>query len=305
MARRAKFPRIDVMPSKDANDEVRIRWLKQDYWLPHKSAEQILKKLQELLDDPAVIRMPNLAIVGKPFIGKTALLKKFASDNNPQIDPTSVSTDIPVLIIDAPPTPSESRLYSALLVKLGMTGPTREPVDKKLPRLHACLEDLNVRMIILDEFNRSIRYRGGAQDSLMSAIRDIGNALEINFVLAGTESMLGLLVGDDQSSSRFPSMFMKTWNVDKESAEMLLEIGKLLPLQGKVNIHGDKAVTNIVTFSEGILGEMIDIVRRLAIDAITDKSESITFTKITRKNLRRLGYIQPSRRSNREEILSE
>ena len=304
MARRALSPRLEQMPSKDADDDVRIRWLKQDYWLGYETSKHIREALKDLLEYPEVTRMPNLSIIGKPHSGKTALLKKFVSENTPAVDPSKFSTDSPILMIDAPPSPSETRLYSALLSKLGMSGPATERVESKQERLSSLLDDLNVRMIIIDEFNRSLKGGGTGLGALMSAIRDIGNTHKITFVLAGTEDVHSLLATDQQQASRFPPMFTRRWVDDMETRRLLRSITDLLPLRGPVNLIGDKSVNNLLTFSEGILGEIIDIVRKLAIDAIKGppKStglppEAIGVAHITKSNLRRLGHVRPSIRA--------
>lgn len=304
MARRALHPRLKKMPSKDADDETRIRWLKQDYWLGYETSVHIRDALKDLLDYPEVTRMPNLSIIGKPHSGKTALLKKFVDENSPKKKPKATSTDLPILMIDAPPSASENRFYRALLSKLGMSGPANERVEAKQERLLLLLEDLNVRMIIVDEFNRSLKGGGTGLGGLMSAIRDIGNKLKITFVLAGTEEVHSLLATDQQQASRFPPMFTRRWGDDLETRRLLKSITELLPLRGTVNLIADKAVNNLLTFSEGILGEMIDIVRKLAIDAIKGPPvstglapETIGFANITKSNLRRLGYVSPSVRA--------
>lgn len=295
MARLSRHARIEVQPDKHADDDLRIRWIKQDYWIGYTSLAEIRSRMADLINDPIRSRPKNLAIIGKPHSGKTALLNEFCREFNPSEDPEEDQSRLSVLMVDTPATAGEGRLYQALLHKLGLSGPAREPVDAMKRRLWRVLAELGVDVIALDEFNRGLN--GAGLQGMLSAIRGIGNELKISFLLAGTEEVLSVLTTDDQMASRFPPVFTRRWADDGETRQLLATIVQRLPLRGKVNLTGDRAVVNILEFSEGILGEIIDIVQLLAVNAIKTGAEGIGYTDITTANLRRLGYTRPSLRS--------
>ena len=170
-------------------------------------------------------------------------------------------------------------------------------------RLWQILDDLGVEVIALDEFNRGLS--GSGLQGMLAGIRGIGNDLKISFVLTGTDVALSVLTTDDQMASRFPTVFTHLWANDAETRQLLETIVRRLPLRGTVNLSGDRAVANILEFSEGILGEIVDIVQVLAVNAVRTGTEGFGFKDITSSNLRRLGYTRPSLRSLRSQSDAE
>jgi len=58
----------------------RVRYLQISRWICYDYAEAILKDLQELLEHPKVLRMPNLLVWGDTNCGKTAIIDRFCQE---------------------------------------------------------------------------------------------------------------------------------------------------------------------------------------------------------------------------------
>lgn len=89
------------LPTKD-----RIRKIQEGTWLQLDHATTTLQKLEDLLDYPKVTRMPSYLIVGPSYSGKTSILERFRDQHLPDVDPEHEATRCPVVMVDAPPSPT-------------------------------------------------------------------------------------------------------------------------------------------------------------------------------------------------------
>src|SRR5215813_15265518 len=97
--------------------EERIAYIQKDSWIPYSQANKILQQLEDLLNHPKCDRMPNLAISASTNNGKTRLMKYFLSLHLASETRDGMIT-APVFYLQCPSIPEESRLYSAILLKL-------------------------------------------------------------------------------------------------------------------------------------------------------------------------------------------
>ena len=111
-----------VRPLADEDAASRIWHIRMDRWIGYARADAALEALEELLDFPQRTRMPNLLVVGPTNNGKTMIVEKFrraypridAADNKSRV------ASVPVLAVQMPSAPDESRFCAAILDELGM-----------------------------------------------------------------------------------------------------------------------------------------------------------------------------------------
>ena len=99
--------------------EQRIARLRSEYWIGYTRAQEALSKMEELLNYPKRIRMPNMLLISPTNNGKSMIVEKFRRKHLPY---TSASQDhevIPVLTVQMPSNPSVRRFYSTMLDALG------------------------------------------------------------------------------------------------------------------------------------------------------------------------------------------
>ena len=112
--------------------EERIAYIRVDSWIPYSQANKILQQLEDLLNHPKCDRMPNLAITAPTNNGKTRLMKHFLSLHLAS-EAGSGTITAPVFYVQCPGFPDESRLYSAILLKLCKKFRPREPISADGP----------------------------------------------------------------------------------------------------------------------------------------------------------------------------
>ena len=136
------------------SSEERASWIRQDRWIGYPRADQILKRLQELLSYPPRDRMPCLLLFGATGMGKTRIVQKFLRDNRSSFDEITGTTRVPVAAIQMPPTPWERDFYEELLIGLGTVLPAGMSSTALRHRSRTAARQLKVRMLIIDEITR-------------------------------------------------------------------------------------------------------------------------------------------------------
>lgn len=289
----------EIVPAATAalSDEERIRLIRKRPWIGYSRATRIRDQLENLLAYPKTHRMPNLALIAETNNGKSMLLKNFCKRHGPPEDPNVDRTTLPVLMIQTPPEPDEGRLYRALLERLFATGSHREPADAMFSRLRVILRELDARMLVLDEFNNALAGNPVKQRRFLNAVRYIGNELQMPIVAAGTPEALVAIQSDPQLANRFEPAFLPKWKLDEECARFLASAEKVLCLRQPSNLVEPRFAQRLLEVSEGTVGEIMDILRRLAEHAIRTKEERITRDMLKLDLLHSLGWTEPSKRT--------
>jgi Cdc6-like AAA superfamily ATPase len=277
--------------------DLRIRALRESTWIGYGRAIEIRNTMEELLVHPTNHRMPNLAIIGETNNGKTMLLMNFMKRHAPNPDPTVERVTLPVVMIQTPPDPDETRLYGALLERLQAYGAAREPADAKLRRLQRILHDLKTKMIILDEFQHALAGTPIRQRKFLNGLKYLGNELEIPIVVAGTPDGLNALQTDQQIANRFEPVFLPKWRSGEEFLRLLASVEKVLDLKHPSGLTTSKLATRILEESEGTIGEIMRLMRLLAEQAIKSGVDKITEESLKDANLKKIGWRKPSVRT--------
>lgn len=275
---------------------IRKREIYQPFWIGYTRAKEILDILEDLLHHPRSHRMPNAALIGDTNNGKTMLLNRFYDRNTPEPDPTAEQTEIPILMLQTPPAPDESRLYNSMLEKLYAPGAQREPADSKLYRLKSLLFSLETRMIILDEFQHAVAGTGNRQRRFLNGVKYLGNELRVPIVAAGTPEVRNALQADRQIANRFQPLELPRWEPDEEFLKLLATVEPRLRLRKPSKLVQPAIANRIHQETDGIIGEVVGLLQRLAARAVESGTERIVPGDFSKESLAEIHWQRPGRR---------
>ena len=280
----------------DKSDDERILYIKKERFIVYSGAQKILNKLEDLLIEPRKSRMPCLLIVGDSNNGKTSVVKKFLKMHMPT---DGIETDaVPVIIVQAPPRPDVGMFYDSILDEILIPFKKSDSLSRKDAEITYYFSKLGTKMLIIDEIHNILSGSVAKQKEFMNALKNLNNKLLLPIVLVGIKEALNATNTDFQISSRFKPMYLKRWNFNNEYKALLKSIEKIMPLKKESNLaENDKLAEYILETSEGLLGEIIEIIGLSAIYAIKNQKEKITMDEV--KNT---GYIQPSLRRSIDDL---
>lgn len=275
----------------DRTDDERIYAIREGSWLGYKDAKRILARMEELLNYPRITRMPNMLLVAPSFNGKTSILKRFVSQHLPDLDAANEVTICPVVMVEAPPKPDISDFYTRILdVMMTPYKPTAS-VPEKYSQIKRLFRQMEVRMLIVDEIHHLIAGSLNRQQEFRNALKSLGNETMVCMVAAGIEDAYNAFNTDPQMASRFTPEELPLWKANNEFGSLLATLELRMPLKLASNLKDPATMLAIYTRSEGTLGDMCDLVKELAVDAIRSKAERITFDRINA-----LPWVPPSKR---------
>lgn len=274
-----KFRHIAHQPNNE-----RIEFIHSPRWIGYKAANTILDILQNLMNRPKQHRMPNLLLIGDSNNGKTTIIKRFNEKFGDTYVDDSDRINVPVRLIQAPPSANEKELYISLIDSLGL--PFRSSDSSGVLRhqvVHA-FRETNVKILIIDEAHSMLTGTARQQRLMMNAIKFLCNELELPIVLCGTKNAIRILHTDPQHASRFDVAELPIWRNDKEFRRLLGSFEKILPLEKPSNLIDIEKTNLIHSISDGNLGNVKRLLNECAIEAINTGEETITLDIIRGKS---------------------
>ncbi|WP_043611793.1 TniB family NTP-binding protein [Chromobacterium violaceum] len=289
----SKYPHLHPSTAEQVERDAasRITWLKRPRWIGYPRAQDILAKLEDLVDHPREARMPNMLLIGGSNNGKTRLIQHFAQRHPAEENPGAEYMIAPVLYVQAPPTPSEPGFYSGILNALFESVPTSS-TDAKRAQVIRVLRGIQLKVLIIDELHNVLAGSSVKQQQFLNMIKFLGNELQISIVGCGTGDLLRAVSVDPQIQNRFLPELLPKWQMDKAFRQLLMSFERVLPLQQPSNLHEAMLATKILAMSEGTIGELSMLLNQAAIYALRQGEE-----QLTAETLNACGYISPSDRT--------
>ena len=272
-------------------DNERISAIRAGTWLGYTRAKEILARLDDLLDYPRITRMPNMLLVAPSFNGKTSILERFLSKHPPTLDPTGETTLCPVVMVESPSGPDVSSFYSRVLDALMVPYKPTAGAQEKNSQIKVLFKHLGVKILIVDEIHHLIAGSLNRQRDFRNALKSLGNETKVVIVAAGIEDAWNAFNTDPQMSSRFTPEELPVWRADNQFGSLLSTLEQRTPLKKPSNLKSPEKMLEMHTRSEGTLGDVCDLFKELAVDAIRTGKEEITL-----ESIRSMRWVPPSKR---------
>jgi type II secretory pathway predicted ATPase ExeA len=280
----------------ELSDAERIYHINSEHWIGYSRATQILDRMEYLFNFPKKHRMPNLLIVGDTNNGKTMVTTRFQEKHKAHDNVDADAIMLPVFVVQAPSVPDESRLYDEMLTKLSAPFKHTEKPSKKQFQVIRILEQTSTRMLVIDEIHNIIAGNLSRQRAFLNVLKNLCNDLRMPLVGVGTEDAFNALSTDPQLSNRFEPVSLPRWINNNEYLRLLASFERMLPLKNPSHLTEHTLADKILNMSEGIIGEISNVLTRAAEIAIGNRQERITLK--TLESLKSLTWTQPSERQH-------
>jgi Cdc6-like AAA superfamily ATPase len=267
---------LTVLTAPPQTTAERIFRLQEDCWVPYPLADEVLAKFEYLFTHALIGRMPNLLLYGPQNNGKSMMAKRFRSLHPKKSDLTADFAEIPVVYVQAPPGPSESRFYTHIFGELKVPM-AAGPVQQQADRLVALLHSMKTRLLIIDEIQHLLAGSRKCQHQFLNVLKYLGNELQIPMVLVGVETAQSALGIEPQVASRFREMHLPAWRPNVDWSRMMKTIEKRLDLALPSNLADPVLALKIHAMTGGLLGEAWALLKEAAVVAIKRRGpEQIT-----------------------------
>lgn len=259
----------------EAGPAERITFIREPHWIGYTKAKEILDQLDDLRTHPKVHRMPCLLLLGETNNGKTVLLRHFEELNPVEDTRDSVQIKVPVMVVQAPPVPDESRFYEAILDGLFAPYRRHDSAARKQAQVMAMLGKLKLRVLVIDEIHHLIAGDTNRHRSFLNVIKYMTNELEIAIVGAGIKTAFVAMQTEPQMENRFRPVVLPRWEMGEEYLRLLASFERLLPLREPSYLVDDPLATKLLSLIDGKIGELSGLLTMAAIRAIQSGQERI------------------------------
>lgn len=290
-----KYPHLREASAKlaELDNETRIKSIQQGFWIPYDRAKEILGDMETLFNHPPIDRMPHILLVAPSNNGKTQLLKHFLAEHPSDPNPNGEAAKHPVIYVSAL-GPDIGDLCVRILESVHAPYREKATPAERIRTVTKILAPLGTRILLLDEINNMTTGGAVKQREFRNGIKDLGNELRISIVAAGIEDAYTVFSTDPQLSNRFAPAALPLWGLDKNGGTLLASFERRLPLRKASNLKQAEYLQKIIWMSEGLIGEIYEILKRSSIEAIRSGAEQITLA-----TLDRIRWIRPSDRRSK------
>lgn len=281
----------EAIAQVEMSDKDRIFAIQSGTWIPYPRAKQILARMEELFEYPRIDRMPNMLIVGASNNGKTNILHHFENKHKPDPNAEGDYAIISVIFVEAPKKPDMNDFYNRILEAIWKPYSIRARDSDKEREVIKVLRNIQLKVLMIDEIQHITAGGQVKQKEFRNGLKSLGNELKISIIGAGVEEAFNAFNTDPQLSNRFEPEFLPKWKMNNEYGDLLASFEKRIPLKKPSNLRDPALAQKVLWMSEGILGEIHEVLKRAAIQAIKDKSEQISLDSIAK-----IRWTMPSKR---------
>lgn len=276
-------------------DEARVEFIRLDHWVEYESANRHLTQFEAILSAPKVIRPPCFILLGSTQIGKTSLLREFARRHPFCRGAGQFGITTPVVYALAPRRPDESQLEESIL---GGFESRFHPKNAQQRReiVSKAIVNGELKVLLVDEVQQSFKGTSSRNEDVLEFYKDYSNRFGISIVVAGTPEAYLPFHRRNQLSNRFRPLFLHHWKKGREVLQFIAAYERLLPLKQPSCLTTSEIALYLVEWMEGMLGELVDLLREAAIQAVLTGEE-----KITLPLLESLSLLKPSHRKGAAE----
>lgn len=257
-----------------ATDASRLALTSSDWWISYPPGEEVITRLFELVDLPLRQRPPSIVVHAPPNYGKTAIIARFMVLYAGRVSRDEADRD-GVVVIQAPPTVDEKRLYLEILTAIGASAPNTTTAKLRSMVVNQ-LRQRRTRLLIIDELQHALVQRASAQQVVLNTLKYLSNELSLSIAGFGSRESKALVYSDEHLAQRFEVVALPAW--DKKHSwvvDIVRQRVALFPLRRPTVI--DRAFMNLLLQVSGPTGgRMLTMLERCARSAIRDGSERLS-----------------------------
>lgn len=257
-----------------ASDDERLALISSDWWISYPPGEDVITRLFELIDLPLRQRPPSIVVHAPPNYGKTAIIARFLALYAGRVSRQEADKD-GVIVIQAPPTVDEKRLYLEILTAIGASAPNTTTAKLRSIVVNQ-LRQRRTRLLIIDELQHALVQRASAQQVVLNTFKYLSNELGLSIAGFGSHESKALVYSDEHLAQRFEVVALPAW--DKSNSwvvDIVRQRIALFPLRRATVV--DRAFMKLLLQLCGTAGgRMLQMLERCARAAIRDGSERLS-----------------------------
>jgi type II secretory pathway predicted ATPase ExeA len=257
---------------------------------------EILDTMEYLMEHPKTYRMPSMLLIANTNNGKSVLLHRFFDAYKPVVTSETQQVKMPMLYIQAPPTPSERAFYCNILSALNAPFSTYSTAAQLQHQVMRILKKVETHILIIDEIHHILAGAYLTQRAFLNLIKYISNELQIVIIGAGVRDAYSAINTDKQLANRFEPAVLPNWKLDADYFRLLKSYETMFALEERSNLTDEETAIKVLSMSGGTIGEISTILKKAAVLAVKTGYEKIDLSIINK-----ISYVGPAHRNKQYE----
>jgi len=278
----------EVRLAIDRGKAERLAIVDREAYIPYPRAEEILQEMERLYSSGG---STGLLISAPSGNGKSTMFKVFAKRHPRGQRPDY--EEISVLRVETPEVPGGRRFLGAILEAFGFDDYDSDSLERRRIRVIRELKGTHVKVMLVDEIHNLLAGSPKLKEETANLLKNLSNTFEMPIIFAGTERAENVFRYDAQLVKRFPIARLPTWTDGNGFRFFLRALESTLPLQRPSYLYDDEKAAYLLKHSQGVLADIVLVVREAARRAIEDGSERITAEGLGKSHFRSHLVINP------------
>lgn len=268
-------------------DDRRIQLINTDnLWIDYPQASRILKAIGNILAIKSKEQAPCMLVYGEPGSGKSSIIRRLKNsrDTKAQLVFMALNQNMPKLnarelIIDALGLPQrDGRAYRL----------NKDLIPHEMAEV---IRLRGIKSLVIDEFNDALLVPRHEQLQTLSLLKGLsGEPYYLSVFCFGTPIARNALSYDQQLNRRFIKSELKDWTETEDFRSFLAGVEENLPLVNPSGLYGQELVSYLLSYTQGRMGGVMDLIKSAASYAIRGGQEKITIDLLDRARLDPMGY---------------
>lgn len=248
----------------------RVRILHQDIWIDYPQSKIVLKMIKNLVQSPRQLLAPCLLICGEGGVGKTSIIR--------QLKAQSRNWEEKIIYIALNNNPHNLHFRDLLLPAMSVPTAGRGRSKKIFPdELVQWIVFQNIRAIVIDELHDALVTLRNEQLKFLSLIKGLsGEPWQLSIIGVGTALAKNALMHDTQLARRYFIHDIPRWSESESFRQFLASLEENLPLRLPSQLYSEEIVKFLLSNSNGVMDNVVKLIRYGAVNAITSGKELIT-----------------------------
>ncbi len=259
----------------DQESKARLAFINTDHWIQYDRAEEILSSFEALLQAPPINRPLCYILLGSTQNGKTSVLKEFANRHPFERGTGRYGALTPVIFTIAPTKPDEAKLEEVILQGYDNRFHPKNALHRR-GMIATSIRNGGTKILLIDEIQQMFKGRSIRNPSMLEALKDYSNRYGISVVIAGTPEAYLTVQTNPQIANRFKPLFLPLWKPGPEVLKFIAAYERILPLRKPSGLTSKEIASHLVERMEGMIGELVELLRFAAEKAIITGEERIT-----------------------------
>lgn len=251
------------------DDEKRALVCREDFWVPHPAAKDLIKKIHMMLRLENKVQAPCMVCCGVGGSGKTSHVQRLKQE--------SMSWEQKLIFVSMHQNPNNYSLKHLILSEMGLDISRQARVAANItPQMLEIIRRENIRGVVIDEVHDALTLTDMQQRINLSLLKNLsGSDYGLSVFAFGVGDAQKVLRADPQLARRYAVHNIKPFGYGEDFRNFVGSYIYNLPLKRCTNLSDQEMLVALYKKTQGLIDNLVKALQASASFAVMDGEERI------------------------------